>query len=195
MLILDSGIGGLSVLKEIRRALPQAEVIYLADTAAFPHSDQNEEALVERLAALLEVLLASGRPDLVLVTGSTASSLALPQLQARFDLPIMGCQPALETAVEMTQAGCIGLLETETTRRQPARRDWIERVAAGCRVVRVGARRLAGLAERRFRGLSMDRALLARESGALFPSRSPQSPMPWSWAHPTTGSYWKSCAG
>lgn len=176
LLMLDSGIGGLSILKEIRRALPQVEVVYLADTAAFPHSDQDGQALVARLTTLLEVLLDAGRPDMVLVTGSTASSLALAQLQARFELPVLGCQPPLEAAVALTQTGCVGLLETETTLHHPARGEWIERVAAGCRVVRVGARRLAGLAERRFRGLSLDRALLARESDALFAGQEEPKP-------------------
>lgn len=102
LLLVDSGVGGLSVLKEVSKALPQAEIIYLADTAAFPHSEQNGAALVDRLKALISGVAETGHPDMVVVTGSTASCLALEDLQDHFSFPLIGCCPALERGVEMT---------------------------------------------------------------------------------------------
>lgn len=168
LLLVDSGIGGLSVLKELNKALPQAEVIYMADTAAFPHSDQNEAALANRMKALIDGFTETGRPDMVVVTGSTASSLVLEILQDHFPFPLIGCRPSLESGIEMTGRSCVGLLETEATIGLRARRAWVDRVAASCKVVRVGAKHLAALAERRFRGLPVDQAVLAQEAGGLF---------------------------
>lgn len=168
LLLVDSGVGGLSVLKELHNALPAAEIIYMADTAAFPHSDQDGDALVHRLKAMVATLVESSRPDMVVVTGSTASSLALESLQSHLSIPFIGCRPALERGVEMTSKACVGLLETEVTLGLRARREWVDRVAPNCKVVRVGTSHLASMAERRFLGLPIDQAVLAQEAGGLF---------------------------
>lgn len=194
LLLVDSGVGGLSVLKELSKALPQAEIIYLADTAAFPHSDQNEAALVDRLKALISGVVETGHPDMVVVTGSTASCLALEDLQDHFSFPLIGCCPALERGVEMTGRACVGLLETELTLGLRGCRKWVDRAAASCKVVRVGTSRLAALAERRFRGLPIDQAILAQETGACFLMRKRRPPIRWFWALHITGFFSRNCA-
>src|ERR1700749_3678278 len=88
VLIFDSGLGGLTVLAAVARERPDAELIYAADDAFFPYGALAEAALVERVGAVMDDLIARYAPDLVVIACNTASTLVLPPLRAAFpDLP------------------------------------------------------------------------------------------------------------
>src|SRR5947207_11957699 len=87
ILVFDSGVGGLSVFREIARARPDAYFVYAADDARFPYGKIPQEELVIRVTGLMEGLIETHRPDLVVVACNTASVQALPALRARFTLP------------------------------------------------------------------------------------------------------------
>ena len=84
VLVFDSGLGGLTVLAQVRKARPDAMLIYAADDAAFPYAALGESELVSRVASMMERLVADHAPDLVVIACSTASTLVLGPLRARF---------------------------------------------------------------------------------------------------------------
>ena len=83
-LVFDSGLGGLSVLAEIRRLRPDVEIVYAADDAAFPYGRLSEAALIARVETVMERLIGETRPDIVVIACSTASTLALPPLRSAY---------------------------------------------------------------------------------------------------------------
>ena len=117
ILMLDSGVGGLSVLAEIRRRLPGLGVVYVADSAFYPYGNKPEAALVRRLPALLAGLCARYRPAAVVVACNTASTVALPATRAAVTASVVGCVPAIKPAAEISRSRCIGLLGTPGTVR------------------------------------------------------------------------------
>src|SRR5438552_14452298 len=98
ILVFDSGLGGLTVYREVAKARPDARFLYVADDAFFPYGDHGEAELVARLVALMGELTAAHRPDLVVIACNTASTLALPQLRAHFSVPFVGTVPAIKPA-------------------------------------------------------------------------------------------------
>ena len=98
ILLFDSGLGGLTVYREVAKARPDARLVYAADDAFFPYGRHGEAELVARVSAVMEELVAAHRPDLVVVACNTASTLVLSQLRARFTLPFVGTVPAIKPA-------------------------------------------------------------------------------------------------
>lgn len=171
LLVFDSGIGGLSVLKAIRSELPEASVIYLADDAGFPYGAKTDTALINRIVDLMGEAIPRFWPDCVIIACNTASTLVLPALRARFDVPFVGTVPAIKPAAEQTETGLISILATPGTVRRDYTFDLIETFAPDIRVTLVGAQDLARLAESYVMGESVpDEAFLA-EIGPCFVSR------------------------
>ncbi len=152
LLVFDSGIGGLSVLREIRAAMPGAEAIYVADDAAFPYGGREETALAARISGLMAALIADYRPDLVVIACNTASTLVMPALRARHALPFVGTVPAIKPAAERTVSGLVSVLATPGTIARDYTRELIRTYAARVEVTLVGSPVLASLAEARMRG-------------------------------------------
>jgi glutamate racemase len=168
ILVFDSGIGGLSVLRAIRAQLSNARLVYVADDAAFPYGDWEEAALRDHVVALIGTLIARYRPAAVVVACNTASTLVLPALRARHDIPFVGTVPAIKPAAEKTRTGVVAVLATPGTIRRDYTRDLIRSFAASCHVRLVGAPELAGLAERRMRGESVDADIILGQIAPCF---------------------------
>jgi glutamate racemase len=94
ILLLDSGVGGLSVLAEVRKLLPQAPVIYVADHAALPYGNKTEAQIAARVPALLGRLVERYHPRLVTIACNTASTIALAAVREVLDVPVVGTVPA-----------------------------------------------------------------------------------------------------
>lgn len=109
--IFDSGVGGLSVAKEIRQLLPLEDIIYYADSAYCPYGDKDPHIVRRREQAIVEFLLAQGA-KLIVVACNTASSTGLEGLRKMFTVPIVGMEPAVKPAVAATKNGKIGVLAT-----------------------------------------------------------------------------------
>ncbi|SMF02377.1 glutamate racemase [Tistlia consotensis] len=169
--LLDSGVGGLSVLRAMTAALPDADILYLADFAGLPYGAKSDAELAGRLVGLqrrLAAEAASEAPlDALVVACNTASTLALEALRAEAGFPVVGTVPPIKTAAEMTRSGVIGLLATAATVRRPYVDRLIAEHAARCRVVRVGAAGLVPLAEAALRGSPPDPEAVARELAPL----------------------------
>ncbi|ACA16711.1 glutamate racemase [Methylobacterium sp. 4-46] len=168
VLVFDSGLGGLTVLSELRRARPDARIVYAADDAAFPYGDLSEEMLVARVVAVMERLVAAHAPDLVVVACNTATTLVLPALRARFAVPFVGTVPAIKPAAAATRTGRISVLATPGTVRRDYTRELIDAYAGTCAVTLVGATRLAALAEADLAGCPVDDDVLREEIAPCF---------------------------
>lgn len=163
LLVFDSGVGGLSVAGEIRRALPKAEMIYVADDAGFPYGGLDDAALIDRVVGVLAELIEQYLPDAVVIACNTASTLVLPPLRARFTIPFVGTVPAIKPAAARTRSGLISVLATPGTMRRDYTRELVDSFAGDCHVQLVGCPTLASLAETHMRGEALDMAAVRAE--------------------------------
>ena len=162
ILIFDSGLGGLTVFREVMAARPDARFIYAADDAVFPYARLDAAALVARVVAVMQRLIATHDPDLVVIACNTASTLVLPTLRARFDVPFVGTVPAIKPACAVSTSRLVSVLGTEATVKREYTRALIREFGGGCAVTLVGSARLAALAEDDLRGETVaDAAVLA----------------------------------
>ena len=167
LLVFDSGVGGLSVLAEVRKALPQAPVIYAADNAGLPYGTKTEAEIAARVAGLLGRMTERFRPRLVCIACNTASTIALGMVRDVLEVPIVGTVPAIKPAAKITRTGTIGLLGTAATIRQ----SYVDRLeaefAAGKRLLRAAAPELVDAAEQKLRGKLVDPAVFTRAAALL----------------------------
>lgn len=152
LLFFDSGVGGLSVLGPTRALLPNAPIVYAADSAGFPYGKRTEVELATRVPALLGRLVERYRPRLVVIACNTASTIALDHARAALDVPVVGTVPAIKPAAELSKSRVIGVLGTEATVRQPYVDDLAARFAADCILIRHGSPELVELAEAKLAG-------------------------------------------
>lgn len=112
--VFDSGVGGLSVLREIRRELPAEDLIYVADSGYAPYGDRPEPYVRDRAVAVMEFLRSKGAKAVV-VACNTATGIAVDALRARYNVPIVAIEPAVKPAVARTRSGVVGVLATTQT--------------------------------------------------------------------------------
>lgn len=168
ILFFDSGVGGLSVLAPARAQLPQAPLVYAADSAGFPYGTRSEAEIAARVPALLGRLAERYRPRLIVIACNTASTIALAHVRAALDIPIVGTVPAIKPAAALSRTRVIGVLGTEATVRQPYVDDLAARFAADCTVIRHGSAELVQLAETKLRGEGADPARFRAALDGLF---------------------------
>ncbi|WP_461455965.1 glutamate racemase [Parasphingorhabdus sp.] len=160
LLFFDTGIGGLSVLRETKKLLPKAPIIYAADYAGMPYGMKSEDELSTRIPLLLGRLVERYKPQLVTIACNTASTIALDVVRSVLDIPVVGTVPAIKPASQMTKTGVIGLLGTRATIRQPYVDRLASEFAADKKLIRFGASDLVHAAEAKLRGEVPDSTLI-----------------------------------
>ena len=169
VLVFDSGLGGLTVLGEIRRLRPDVEIDYVADDAAFPYGALAEEALIARVGEVMAAFLPRLSPNLVVIACNTASTLVLGPLRAAYpDLPFVGTVPAIKPAAESSRSRLISVLATTGTVARDYTHALVRNFAGESDVELVGSASLADLAERRLHGDPFDPAEIAAELAPCF---------------------------
>ena len=167
ILLFDSGVGGLSVLAELRKLLPDAPIIYAADNAGLPYGTKSEAEIAARVASLLGRLTERFRPRLACIACNTASTIALGMVRDVLAIPVVGTVPAIKPAAELTRSGTIGLLGTAATIRQ----GYVDRLEAEFapdkRLLRYAAPELVTAAETKLRGELVDPAIFERAAAGL----------------------------
>jgi glutamate racemase len=167
ILLFDSGVGGLTVLAEVRKLLPEAPVIYAADTAGLPYGEKTEAEVAARVAGLLGRLAERYHPRLITIACNTASTIALGMVREVLHVPIVGTVPAIKPAAALTKTGVIGLLGTAATIRQ----GYVDRLEAefanGKRLIRHACPELVAAAEAKLRGVAPDPAVFAAAADGL----------------------------
>lgn len=113
--IFDSGIGGLSVFREIRRLMPDEDYVYFSDSAHCPYGGKTRDYIIERCRYIVSMLLEKGC-DTIVIACNTASSAAAATLREEYaDIPVIAMEPAVKPAAESTESGIIGILATAGT--------------------------------------------------------------------------------
>lgn len=144
--VFDSGVGGLTILDELLRELPDERYIYFGDTGNCPYGVRSEREIQELSAAAARFLIERGA-KIVVVACNTASVSALATLRAEFPLPFVGVVPAVKPAAERTRVGRVGIASTEASARGDYLKGLIRQHANGVQVLAVGCPRLVELAE------------------------------------------------
>ncbi|WP_119299888.1 glutamate racemase [Dongia deserti] len=157
ILAADSGLGGLTIVAEIRKAMPQARLAYLCDNAFFPYGTRPDAALLSHFLGVMNRAIERVRPDLVVTACNTISTICLPQLRAATSIPVVGVVPAIKPAAQQSRRKIIGLLATPATINRPYTDDLIQRYAADCTVLKVGSAELVQMAEVKLLGETVDR--------------------------------------
>jgi glutamate racemase len=168
ILVFDSGLGGLTVFREVIKARPDARFVYAIDDTFFPYGRQSEPVLVARVVSVMEKWIAAHRPDLVVIACNTASTLVLPQLRERFPVPFVGTVPAIKPACANSQSKLVSVLGTEATVKREYTRTLIRDFAQGCAVTLIGSPRLAELAEAELKGVPAADDAIAAELAPCF---------------------------
>jgi glutamate racemase len=168
ILVFDSGLGGLTVYREIAAARPDAEFLYVADDAAFPYGALAEPELIGRVCDLMAELIAAHRPDLIVIACNTASTIVLPELRKKFQVPFVGTVPAIKPACLASVTRRVSVLGTEATVQREYTRALIRDYALDCAVTLVGSNRLAGLAEAELTGAPASDADIGAEIAPCF---------------------------
>lgn len=133
--VFDSGVGGLTVLKEIQRLLPSEDLLYLGDTARVPYGTKSP-ATVRRYAQEAAAFLTRRKVKMLVVACNTASSVALLELENHYNLPVIGViEPGAKRAVSVTRTGRIGVIGTEGTVKSGAYTLAIKKLAPDADVV------------------------------------------------------------
>ncbi len=168
ILLFDSGLGGLTVYREVAAARPDARLIYAADDEAFPYGPMEESKLVVRVLAVIGALIEQYKPDLAVIACNTASTIVLPELRARFTLPFVGTVPAIKPACAASASKRVSVLGTEATVKREYTRALIREFANGADVTLIGSARLARFAEAELRGQPVDDSAIAEEIAPCF---------------------------
>ncbi len=168
ILVFDSGLGGLTVYREVAAVRPDADFIYVADDAAFPYNALDESALVARVVGLFDELIAAHCPDLAVIACNTASTIALPALRQKFALPFVGTVPAIKPACAASVTRRVTVFGTEATVAREYTRALIRDFAQGCQVTLVGSKHLASYAEAELVGAPASDAQIRAEIAPCF---------------------------
>lgn len=168
VLVFDSGLGGLTVLREIAKLRNDLRLVYAADDAVFPYGRLEDDALIARVASVMEELIARYRPALAVIACNTASTLTLPVLRAKHAIPFVGTVPAIKPACAQSKTKRISVLATPGTVKRDYTRALIEEFARDCAVDLVGSEWLASLAEAHLRGEAVSDAAILKEIAPAF---------------------------
>lgn len=165
--VFDSGVGGLSVLAALRRALPACTFIYIYDKAYFPYGLKSEATINQRVSELFGIINQRFAFDFAVIACSTASTVVLPTLRTQCAQPVIGVVPAIKPAALLSRTKVIGLLATHGTIHRAYTNELIAAHAPHCEVIKVGSDRLVQLAEAKLRGEAIDPHEIAKEVAPL----------------------------
>lgn len=143
--VFDSGVGGLSVLHHIREALPDANLIYVADSGHVPYGGRSAAFIETRSLAITRFLLDQGAEAIVIACNTATAAAALPLRQQFSGIPIIGMEPAIKPAVATTRSNVVGVLATVGMLESARFAALLERYAGNVQIVTQGC---PGLVER-----------------------------------------------
>lgn len=132
--IFDSGVGGLSVYREIRKILPQERYIYYSDNAHCPYGEKSKEYIIDRAREITDFMISEGA-DVIVVACNTATAAAIRTLREEYQIPFIGMEPAIKPAAAITKTGVVGVLATAGTLKADKYKDTRGRYADDVKVV------------------------------------------------------------
>ena len=132
--IFDSGVGGLSVFREIRKILPEEKYIYYSDNAHCPYGEKSKDYIIDRARSITDFLIGQGA-DIIVVACNTATAAAIKTLREEYSIQFIGMEPAIKPAAAMTKTGVVGVLATAGTLKAEKYKDTRGRYADEVQVV------------------------------------------------------------
>ena len=132
--IFDSGVGGLSVFREIKKALPDESYIYYSDNANCPYGEKSREYIIDRTRSITSFLINQGA-DIIVVACNTATAAAITTLREEFPICFIGMEPAVKPAAQATETGVVGVLATAGTLKATKYIDTREKWAHDVKIV------------------------------------------------------------
>ena len=169
ILVFDTGLGGLTVLREIVGTRPDAHYVYVADDAFFPYGHHGEDQIIARVVPLIGELIAAHAPDLVVIACNTASTLVMSHLRSEYaEVPFVGTVPAIKPACASSKTKRVSVLGTKGTVKREYTKSLIRDFAQGCEVTLVGAANLPSLAEAALSGVEVSDREISAELAPCF---------------------------
>jgi glutamate racemase len=168
ILVFDTGLGGLTVLREIVKLRPDAHYVYVADDAFFPYGQYSEDFVIARAVPLIGELITAHAPDLVVIACNTVSTLVMAHLRAAYAVPFVGTVPAIKPACARSVSKRVSVLGTKGTVKREYTQALIRDFAQGCAVTLVGSAKLASLAEAALSGETVSDQEIAAEIAPCF---------------------------
>lgn len=165
VLIFDSGVGGLSVYKEVEARLPHLDYVYIFDNEAYPYGELDHATLIQRVEKLVVDMVNRHDIQLVVIACNTASTIVLPTLREHLAIPVVGVVPAIKPASNLANKA-VGLIATPATITRPYTHELIRNFSRSTPVELLGSTRLVDMAEEKLRGKAID---LAELEGVLLP--------------------------
>lgn len=133
--ILDSGVGGLTVVKEVMRQLPREKIIYFGDTARTPYGPRPAEEVIRFTREIVDYLI-QFRPKMIVIACNTATAFALEDIRSRVTVPVIGViHPGARAAINRTQSGFVGVIGTEGTINSGAYQDALKQLKPQIEVI------------------------------------------------------------
>ena len=132
--IFDSGVGGLSVFREIKKLLPEERYMYFSDNAHCPYGEKSKEYIIDRARHITDFMLKEGA-DIIVVACNTATAAAIKTLRSEYPVSFIGMEPAIKPAAAATKTGVVGVLATAGTLKAEKYRDTKGRHAEDVTVV------------------------------------------------------------
>ena len=132
--IFDSGVGGLSVFREIKKLLPEEKYVYYSDNAYCPYGEKTKEHIIDRARYITDFLIREGA-DIIVIACNTATAAAIKTLRAEYPISFIGMEPAIKPAAALTRTGIVGVLATAGTLKADKYRDTKGRHAEDVTVV------------------------------------------------------------
>ncbi len=151
ILIFDSGVGGLSIAKEIHQRLPEHRLVFASDNEAYPYGIKTQEALIPRVVSVVKKLVQVSQADILVVACNTASTVVLPELRKHLSIDVVGVVPAIKPAAKLSLNKHIGVLATPATIHRKYTHELIASFASDCHVDMIGSSELVELAEQKLR--------------------------------------------
>jgi glutamate racemase len=176
ILVFDTGLGGLTVLREIVKVRPDAHYVYVADDAFFPYGQHTEDQVIARVVPLIGELISAHDPDLVVIACNTASTLVMSHLRGEYEVPFVGTVPAIKPACASSKTKRVSVLGTKGTVKREYTKALIRDFAQGCDVTLVGSADLASLAEAAFSGVEVSDQEILAEIAPCFAGDSASDP-------------------
>ena len=149
VLFFDSGVGGLSILREVEKLNPEIESYYLFDNECFPYGNKSDVFIIKRVRELLSEALSKFELSAVVIACNTASTIVLNVLREFMKIPVVGVVPAIKPAAQISKNKIIGLLATPGTISREYTKNLIRDFASDCEVIKIGDANLAVIAENR----------------------------------------------
>ena len=168
IVLLDSGVGGLTICAAISRRLPDADLIMVADSAFFPYGDKSAKDIEDRVCGLAASLVKEHSPDILILACNTATVYGITKVREIVSVPVIGTIPSVKPAAQLTLTGTVGVLATPATVQGEFFKEYVAKHAGDTQVLTQGTVELVRLAEQKLRGSSPSSEELWGSVEALF---------------------------